>query len=77
LRSGPYRFYFYSHEPNEPSHVHVDRENLSAKFWLDPLSLAQNQGFRPKELRQVQALVEENRERFLETWNDYFGIGQP
>jgi hypothetical protein len=21
LRDGPYRFYFYSHEPNEPSHV--------------------------------------------------------
>ena len=36
LRSGPYRFYFYSHEPNEPPHIHVDRDDLSAKFWLDP-----------------------------------------
>ena len=34
LRSGPYRFYFYSHEPNEPPHVHVDRDDDSAKFWL-------------------------------------------
>lgn len=33
LRSGPYRFYFFSHERNEPPHVHVHRENLSAKFW--------------------------------------------
>ncbi|MBM5817670.1 MAG: DUF4160 domain-containing protein, partial [Cyanobacteria bacterium K_Offshore_surface_m2_239] len=24
LRSGPYRIYFYSHEPNEPPHVHID-----------------------------------------------------
>lgn len=32
FRSGPYRFYFYSHEPNEPPHIHVDRDNLSAKF---------------------------------------------
>jgi len=32
LRSGPYRFYFYSHEPNEPPHVHVDRDDQSAKF---------------------------------------------
>ncbi|HKI37036.1 MAG TPA: DUF4160 domain-containing protein [Gemmataceae bacterium] len=31
LRNGPYRFYFYSHEPNEPPHVHVDRDDLSAK----------------------------------------------
>lgn len=36
LMAGPYRFYFYSHEPNEPPHVHVDRDNLSAKFWLNP-----------------------------------------
>jgi uncharacterized protein DUF4160 len=36
FRSGPYRFYFYSHEPNEPPHIHVDRDDLSAKFWLDP-----------------------------------------
>jgi hypothetical protein len=32
LRDGPYRFYFYSHEPNEPPHVHVDRDDRSAKF---------------------------------------------
>ncbi len=76
LRSGPYRFYFYSHEPNEPPHVPMDRENLSAKFWLNPVSLAQNQGFRPKELQQVQALMEESRQRFLEARNDYFGVGQ-
>ena len=24
LVAGPYRMYFYSHEPNEPHHVHVD-----------------------------------------------------
>jgi Domain of unknown function (DUF4160) len=34
LRNGAYRFYFYSHEPNEPPHIHVDRDRLSAKFWL-------------------------------------------
>ncbi len=35
LRAGPYRFYFYSHEPNEPAHIHVDRDDCSAKFWLE------------------------------------------
>jgi len=45
LRSGPYRFYFYSHEPNEPPHIHVERDDLSAKFWLDPVALARNFGF--------------------------------
>jgi hypothetical protein len=46
LRSGPYRFYFYSHEPNEAPHIHVDRDDLSAKFWLDPVQLVANFGFR-------------------------------
>ncbi|MBA3425845.1 MAG: DUF4160 domain-containing protein, partial [Rubrobacter sp.] len=50
LRTGPCRFYFYSHEPNEPPHVHVDRDDLSAKFWLEPVSLARNLGFNAREL---------------------------
>jgi hypothetical protein len=75
LRSGPYRFYFYSHEPNEPAHIHVDREDLSAKFWLEPVQLAGNFGFRANELRTIQSLVTEHRAEFLEAWNEFFGIG--
>lgn len=61
LRSGPYRFYFYSHEPNEPPHIHIDREDFSAKFWL--------------ELRTIQSTVMDHKEEFLEAWNEFFGIG--
>ncbi len=28
--------YFYSHEPNEPPHIHVDARGCTAKFWLRP-----------------------------------------
>jgi hypothetical protein len=73
LRKGPYRFYFYSHEPNEPPHVHVDRGDHSAKFWLQPIGLARNLGFNPAELRRIQKIVEENRDDLLEAWNGYFG----
>lgn len=72
LRSGPYRFYFYSHEPNEPPHVHVDRDDQSAKFWLSPVSLAYNLGFSPKELRKIEAIITENRQQLLEAWYGYF-----
>lgn len=75
LRSGPYRFYFYSHEPHEPPHIHVDRDDLSAKFWLEPIQLARNFGFRANELRTIQSVVTEHREGFLEAWNEFFGIG--
>ncbi|NES24948.1 MAG: DUF4160 domain-containing protein [Symploca sp. SIO3E6] len=73
LRVGPYRFYFYSHEPNEPAHVHIDRDNSTAKFWLEPVILATNIGFSAKELRKLQVTVQENQEVLLEAWNGYFG----
>ena len=54
LREGPYRVYFYSYEPNEPPHVHVDRDDSSAKFWLEPVALARNQGFSARGLRHIE-----------------------
>jgi hypothetical protein len=75
LRTGPYRFYFYSHEPNEPPHVHVDRDNLSAKFWLNPVSLARNLGFNARELRRLQSLVTEHQTELLEAWHGHLGAG--
>jgi hypothetical protein len=71
LRTGPYRFYFYSHEPNEPPHIHVDRDDLSVKFWINPVSLARNLGFNARELRQVEILVEQNKKSF---WRHGMGI---
>ena len=72
---GPYRFYFYSHEPNEPPHIHVDRDKLSAKFWLNPVGLARNHGFNTRDLRKLKELVGNNRFDFLEAWYGYFGSG--
>jgi len=65
--------YFFSHEPNEPPHVHVDRDDLSAKFWLQPLALARNFGFPPTELRRIKTLIEENREKLLKAWHGHIG----
>jgi hypothetical protein len=48
LRIGAYRFYFYSHEPNEPAHIHIDRDDSTAKFWLKPISLVSSIGFNAK-----------------------------
>jgi Domain of unknown function (DUF4160) len=62
----------YSHEPNEPPHIHVDRDDQSAKFWLDPVALAGNLGFNPAELRRIQRLVAENRNLLLEEWYERF-----
>ena len=73
LRVGPYRLYFYSHEPNEPPHIHIDRDRDSCKFWLDPVDLAKNIGFSEKEIRKLKSLVEEHQAELLEAWHGFFG----
>ena len=75
LRTGPYRFYFYSHEPNEPPHIHMDRYDLSTKFWLDPVHLSRNLGFSPNELHKLEVMVVEHQQEFMEEWHGYFGTG--
>jgi len=72
VRIGPYRFFFFGNEGSEPPHVHVQRDRNLAKFWLTPVSLASSAGFAGHELREIAVLVEENRERFLEAWNEFF-----
>jgi hypothetical protein len=71
LRSGPYRVYFYSHEANEPAHVHVDRDDVSCKFWLSPVALASNLGFRASELRDIERLIEDNADDLLQKWEEF------
>ena len=57
LRIGGYRFYFWSHEPNEPPHVHIDKGEASAKVWLEPVALARNLGYRATDLTRILAMV--------------------
>jgi len=72
-REGPYRFFFYSHEPNEPPHVHVQRDRRLAKFWLDPVELARSSRFPAYELRRIRAIIDDRHEEFLEAWHEWFG----
>jgi len=72
LRKGPYRVYFFSHDITEPPHVHVDRDDKSAKFWLTPVGLARNLGFSSVELRRIESLIQVNQLSLLEQWSDFF-----
>lgn len=73
FRDGPYRFYFYSHEPNEPPHVHVDRDSCSAKFWLRQVALARSVGFNVTELGEITRIVRIRQAALQGAWNGYFG----
>ncbi len=69
---GPYRFFFYSGDRDEPPHIHVERDDQTAKFWLQPVRLQNSGGFKSKQLNRIQKLVEENQTLFLEEWNEHF-----
>jgi hypothetical protein len=72
LRIGAYRFFFYAGDGEEPEHVHIERGNNIAKFWLSPVRLERSGGFNRSEILRIHQIVEQNRERLLEAWHDYF-----
>lgn len=72
LRLLGFRFFFYSNEGNEPPHIHVRNGGNEAKFWLIEVALASNHGFSSKELRQIRNIILENRDYFIESWEEYF-----
>lgn len=71
-----YRFYFYSHEPGEPPHVHVDGAGSTMKIWLESLEVAKSRGFRTKQRDAILAIVEEHRAMMLEAWHEHFDQGR-
>lgn len=69
---GPYRFFFVSLDRSEPPHIHIQRESMVAKFWLNPVALQKAGGFSRNELIEIGKLVEQNHDFFLERWNEFF-----
>ncbi len=72
LNIGPYRFFFYAGDKEEPQHIHVERDDKIAKFWLDPIRLHSSGGFRRKEINQIQKIIQEHHTQLKEKWNEYF-----
>ena len=73
LRDSGFRFFFYGLQESEPPHIHVEHGRQLAKFWLNPVDLAESSGFRANELKRLRSLLSENRLTFLEAWNGHFG----
>ena len=73
LRVGPYRFFFYAGDRDEPEHIHVERDDNVAKFWLIPIRLQSSGGFTRREINQIHHLIEEHHDQLMEGWHEYFG----
>ncbi|MGA8086453.1 MAG: DUF4160 domain-containing protein [Terracidiphilus sp.] len=76
FRDRGFRFFFYSNEgtPREPVHIHVERDENEAKFWVNPIvQVAYNDGHDARTLRELSGIIEVNRERIVRAWNEFFG----
>lgn len=67
-----YRFFFFSNEGHEPVHVHVEKAEKYAKFWLHPVSVAYNYKLNSVELNRIAKLIEARKDEIERRWNDYF-----
>lgn len=75
FRHKGFRFIFYANEgnPREPAHIHAIKDGIDAKFWLSPeVSVAYNDGFSPRTLRELSELVTHRRAFIIEVWNEFF-----
>jgi len=70
---GAVRFFFYSDEGSEPPHIHAQKGELFARFWLSPVSLARPGRWKVHELRRLLALVRRHQHEFLRAWRDFHG----
>ena len=73
LRCEPFRFFFYASDGDEPPHIHVERDDGEAKFWIDPVRLERSHGFSRSEISKIRELVVEHRQQILESWHEFFG----
>ncbi len=70
-----FKFFFYSNEgtPREPIHVHVEKDDHEAKFWVLPdTKVAYNDGYDARTLRDLLEAVEDNKAMIVRAWNDFF-----
>ncbi len=72
LRLRGFRFFFFSREDHEPRHIHVEHAEKYAKFWLEPVEIAESRGFRDHELTTVLRMIEDYRDEFIRAWNQHF-----
>lgn len=72
FRVGGYRFFFFSNERTELPHIHVQRAEQYAKFWLTPVRLAANHGYTSREITRLGELIEQHRDLLLEAWREHF-----
>lgn len=53
-------------------HIHVEKAEKYAKFWLEPIALAVNRKFNSSELKKIEEIIENRKNEIEVKWNEYF-----
>jgi len=65
-----FKFFFYANE-HLPKHIHVTKAENFCKINLEKMSVVENY-FKKTDLQKVIAITKQNREYFLDKWDEYF-----
>lgn len=68
-----FRFYFYSNENDEPIHIHIEKAEGNAKFWLEPVNEEYSYGFTASQKKEIKHIIHNNKQQLINSWNEYFG----
>ena len=68
-----WRFFFYANERNEPIHIHCQKAEAEAKYWLDVASFeaveAHSYNMSPADKRTVRKIIFEHFDYIVAEWN--------
>jgi hypothetical protein len=68
-----YRFYFFSNENGEPIHIHVEKAEGSAKYWLDQNIVEEySYGFSARQRKEIRQIIIDNIETIKKAWYEHF-----
>ena len=71
LRIEGFRFFFFSDE-HTPSHIHIEKGDGYARIELESIKITDSYNLNSKELKKLRVLVQDNNEKLIKAWNEYF-----
>ncbi len=61
-------------DDHEPPHVHVTKDRMRIRIFLDPVEFGENNGFTKADLRRTRKRVRKHRDKLLEKRVEYHGV---
>ena len=71
LRIEGFRVFFFSDE-HMPSHIHIEKGEGYARIELESIKITDSYNLNSKELKKLRVLVQDNNEKLIKAWNEYF-----